>query len=92
MIILSLNVKVVGDTHKKIALKRCFAKFKLDVILLEETMCEGKKVESLLSMSLKHWSFRSLDSKGRSRGIITYWKNTMDLTNLSFLPVGIKTE
>jgi hypothetical protein len=52
MIILSLNMRGVGGSHKNIILKIVFGKYKHDIILIQETMSEGGEME-ILSFVLK---------------------------------------
>ena len=44
-----------------------------DVLLLQETLGEGAEVENRLSLLLQDWSFITLDSIGRSRGLDIGW-------------------
>jgi hypothetical protein len=52
MTMLSFNARVVGDAYKKLALIRLFSKYNLDVIMLQETMCKGPKVEAILKYGI----------------------------------------
>jgi len=48
-----------------------------NVILLQETMGEGKRdIEGLCRLS-KDWHFMSLDAEGNSRGLLTGWNKTI---------------
>lgn len=50
------------------------------------------RTQAFLSTVLKDWSFKSVDSEGRSRCNITCWKDTMDLINASLLLAGIRSD
>jgi len=57
---ITLDVRGVGVSYKKMSLKICFTKFKPDVILLQETMSKENNVEANVSPFLKNWSLRTL--------------------------------
>jgi hypothetical protein len=44
-----------------------------EVILLQETKCEGSKERAILEKWLKNWSFCSIESEGILGGILTGW-------------------
>ena len=46
----------------------------LDVIYLQETMCEGCMLVKDLELMLNGWQFVSVDARGRSRGLLVGWK------------------
>jgi hypothetical protein len=84
VIVLSLNVRGVGGAHKMIALKRLFSKYKPNIILMQKTMCEGKKAIEILSNVLKDWSFYYVDVEGWSCGLVTSWNNGIEALSSSF--------
>ena len=57
---ITLDVRGVGVSYKKMSLKICFTKFKPDVILRQETMSKENNVEANVSPFLKKWSLRTL--------------------------------
>ena len=46
----------------------------LDVIFLQETMCDGCILVGELELLLKDWQFVSVDSKGRFGGLLLGWR------------------
>jgi exonuclease III len=82
MIIISLNVRGLGGSYKKMSPKRLMiAQYKPKIILIQETMCERRKVEGILSSFLKHWNFPSLDSNGKYEGLVIGCNNSLSLTS-----------
>jgi hypothetical protein len=73
MICLSLSICGVEGFPKNLALKILVKVYALDVILLQETMCNGSKVEEVLASILKNWSFYSMDFDGLYGGLMTTW-------------------
>lgn len=89
MIILSLDVWGVGGNLKKNALKRLITLSRPDVILLQETMCNGEKAVEFVKLWLKDWAFCSFDSKGLSGGLLSAWSPKLKTISSSLFPSGI---
>jgi hypothetical protein len=47
--------------------------YKLDIVMIHETMCIGQRALDFFSSFLKDWSFSTVDVVGQSRGLITRW-------------------
>ena len=68
MKILSLNIRGLGVVPKKVTLKRILANISTTVLLIQETMTEGKKAEEVIKECLKDCGMTSHDSYGHSGG------------------------
>ena len=77
MLIVSFNTRGLGGPQKKTSLKRLCNNLKPSVIMLQETMLEVSKVDSIINELLKDWEVESLDSDGLSGGLITAWSPAM---------------
>ena len=66
MILMTLNCRGLASLPKKLAIKRLIKEQSLDVIYLQETMCEGCMLVKDLELMLKGWQFVSVDARGRS--------------------------
>ena len=73
MMIISFNTRGLGRPQKKTSLKRLCNNLKPSVIMLQETMFEGSKAESIIKELLKDWEVESVDSVGLSGGLLTAW-------------------
>ena len=79
MKILSINIKGLGVEPKKHALKWLITTMSLTVLLLQETMTEGKKVEEIVKECIKYWGMTSSDVDGNSRGTLTAWSPALKM-------------
>jgi hypothetical protein len=64
MLMISFNIKGLGKTSKQISLGRIMDIHKPFVMIIQETMGEGKKVIEDLYKSWKEWDFLTLDVAG----------------------------
>ena len=74
MILMTLNCRGLTSLPKKLVVKRLIEQYALDVIYLQETMCEGGLLVKDMELMLKGWQFVSVDAKGRSRGLLLGWR------------------
>ena len=70
----------------------CWSIYKLNVVLLQETMCDGKGVVEFLSTRLKDWSFCTLDAKVLFGGLVIGWSFDIDTLSTSILSIGLQVE
>jgi hypothetical protein len=63
MIVLSHNYRGLANPTKILAIKRLVKIHSPSIMLLQETMIVGKKVESSLSASFPGWDFLALDTR-----------------------------
>ena len=68
MIVMTLNCRGLDNTPKKLAIRRMIEDYFLDVIFMQETMCDGSLLVGALEIMITEWKFVSVDSKGKSRG------------------------
>ena len=73
MLVLSFNVRGLGNSPKIKSLKRMVNSLKPLIIFIQETMMEGQKGKEMLEPWLKGWSFGFISSEGHSGGLITAW-------------------
>jgi hypothetical protein len=71
--VLFFNARRVGGIPKHLSLNQLIQSHNLEVILLQETNCEGYKVRAILEKWLKNWSFCTIDVEGQSSGILSGW-------------------
>ena len=74
MILMTLNCRGLASLSKKLAVKILIEQQSLDVIYLQETMCEGCILVKDMELLLNGWQFVSVDAKGRSRGLLLGWR------------------
>ena len=74
MILMTLNYRGLASRPKKLAVKRLIEKQSLDVIYIQETMCEGDILIKEMEILVKGWQFVSIDAKGRSGGLLLGWR------------------
>ena len=74
MIVMTLNCRGLASTPKKLAIRRLIEDQFLDVIFVQETMCDGSLLVNALEIMLKEWKFVSVDAKGRSGGLLLGWR------------------
>ena len=74
MILMTLNRRGLASLPKKLAVTRLIDKQSLDVIYLQETMCEGCMLVKDLELTLNGLQFVSIDARGRSRGLLLGWR------------------
>jgi hypothetical protein len=89
MIIMSFNTQEEVSAHKRLALERLFNVYNLDLIMVQDTMCYGRKVIDALSTFIRYWTFCSLDADELSRELVTSWSNSFDLISSSTMSLGI---
>jgi hypothetical protein len=70
MIILFLNVRGLVIPSRRLALARLVKVNKHDVILLQESMGEGKQLMEYLGKLLKGWECLALYANGSSRDLL----------------------
>jgi len=70
MIVMTLNCRGLASAPKKLAICRLIEEQFLDVIFVQETMCDGSLLVIALESMLKDWDFVSVDSKGRLGGLL----------------------
>ena len=49
------------------------------MLLLQEAMMEGKRVEEVMRNCVKYWRMESIDAEGHSGGILTAWSPEIKL-------------
>eukprot|EP00253_Pinus_taeda_P016780 PITA_16780 len=69
MKILSFNCRGFASNAKKLALKRLLLSHSLDIILLQETLCQAEPLTKILNAWFPNWTFQALDASGRSGGL-----------------------
>ena len=74
MIVMTLNCRGLASTPKKLAIRRMIEDQFLDVIFVQETMCDGSLLVNALEIMLKDWKFVSVDAKGKYRGLLLGWR------------------
>jgi hypothetical protein len=72
MIVLSLNCKGLSNPTKKLAIKRLVDLHQPSILLLQESMMEGKKSISLLSPLFPRWGFTSVDASGYAWEVLSH--------------------
>ena len=75
MILMSLNCRGLASLPKRLAVKRLIDEQSLDVIYLQETIFDGCILVKEMELLLKYWQFVSMDSKGRSGGLLLGWRS-----------------
>ena len=74
MIMMTLNYRDLASLPKKLAVRRLIDEQSLDVIFLQETMCDGCILVREMELLLKDWKFVSVDAKGRYGGLLLGWR------------------
>eukprot|EP00253_Pinus_taeda_P032607 PITA_32607 len=69
MKILSFNCRGFASKSKKLALKRLLQSSALDIIFLQETLCQADPLTKLLHSWFPSWAFQAIDASGRSGGL-----------------------
>lgn len=94
MIVLSFNTRGVGGARKQLALKRLVMSHKPNVLLIQETECEGSKARAIMEPWLKKWPFYYVDAVGQLGGLITRWSLTYKAlsTTSSNSAISVKLE
>ena len=62
------------------------------VLLLQETMTEGKKEEEVVKECIKDWRMTSSDADGHSGGTLTTWSPTLNLIYVKRFETVVGTE
>ena len=73
MIPMTLNCWGLFSFAKKLEVKRLIEQQSLDLIYLQETMCDGDELVKDMELLLKGWLFISVDAKGKSGGLLLGW-------------------
>ena len=90
MILMTLNCRGLTSLPKKLVVKRLIEQQSLDVIYLQETMCEGCLLVKDMELLLKGWQFVSVDAKGKSGGLLLRWRTrNFLLLNAWAMPSGL---
>jgi hypothetical protein len=89
---MSFNIHGIKGAPKMLALKRRVKSYALDVILLQETVCDSSKAVDSLSPWLKDCSFCSFDSDGHFGGLVTTWIPKLKAISSLLLNPGILVE
>ena len=74
MITMTLNCRGLASFPKKLAIRRLIVEYSVDVLFLQETMCGGDLLVSEMEFMNRGWKFLSVDSKGKSGGLLLGWK------------------
>ena len=74
MIMMTLNIMGLANIPKKLVVRRLIDEHFLDVIFLQESMCDGSILVGELETMLKYFKFLSMDAKGKSRGLVLGWR------------------
>ena len=69
MIVMNLNCRGLASTPKNLVIHRLIEDQFLDVIFVQETMCNGTLLVGDLEIMLNDWNFVSVDAKGNSGGL-----------------------
>lgn len=77
MKILSFNCRGFASNSKKLALKRLLLSLTLDIIFLQETLCQADPLTKILHTWFPNWTFQALDASGRSGGLAIGVNNRM---------------
>ena len=92
MKILSINIRGLGAEPKKPALKRLITTMIPTVLLLQETMTEGKKAEEIVRECIKYWGMTSSDADGNSGGTLTAWSLALKMISIKKFDATIRVE
>ena len=92
MKILSLNVRGLGATSKKNALKRLLANTRPTILLLQETMTEGRKAEEIIKEFLGDWEMERIDAEGHSGGTLIAMNPTVRIIYVNHYGSTLGTE
>ena len=89
MIILSMNIRGVGGTHKILALRRVCELVRPDVLLIQETMVSVDKALEVFSKVLGRWYMCAVDANGFSGGFLSAWNPNLALFDVYKSTAGI---
>jgi exonuclease III len=92
IIVMSLNVRGLNTSLKKIAVHKLVVLYNPGIILIQETMIKGSNAIDILKGFLKNWDFLAQDSIGRSGGLITAWKKNALQKNSGMLQSTVWTD
>ena len=70
MFLMTLNCRGLDILPKTLVVKRLIDEQSLDVIYIQETMCEGDILIKEMEILVKGWQFVSINAKGRSGGLL----------------------
>jgi hypothetical protein len=87
-----LNKRGLNIPSKRLVQEILVKVHKHDVIMVQETMGEGKKVVESLCKLFKEWDFLALDSLGNLGRILTGWKKKIPLCQSIILDASIWIE
>ena len=74
MIVMTLNCRGLASKPKKLPICRLIEDHFLDVIFVQETMCDGSLLVNALEIMLKDWKFVFVDAKARFGGLLLGWR------------------
>ena len=75
MIVMTLNCRGLAIKPKKLPICRLVADQSVDILFLQETMGDGVLFAGNMEILLPGWNFCSVDTKGKSRGLLVGWGN-----------------
>lgn len=89
---ISMTVKDVRGSHKRLSLRRILESERLDVVLIQETMVSKEKACEFFGKLANGWEMTTLDVLGSLGGLATLW-NLGSFNLIPFLTsVGILVE
>jgi hypothetical protein len=68
---------------------RMFLSLNSDVIMIQETMCSGKRAREIFSPWLRNWSFNTIDAIGLSGGLLIGWSPNFQALSSSVVRTSI---
>jgi hypothetical protein len=73
MILLSLNLRGVGGSHKLASVRRLFHQYQPEIIFFQETLVDELRARSFLHRLKPEWYTTAVSSAGRSGGLLVAW-------------------
>jgi hypothetical protein len=73
MILLSINIKGVGGSHKLASVRRLFLLNCPNIIFFQETLVDESRSRSFLTKLKPSWYSTDVSSVGKSRGLLVAW-------------------
>jgi hypothetical protein len=87
MLMLSLNIRGIGGTLKVASVHRLLDRTHPNIVFLQETLADEKKVRDFLLQFRPSWATTAVNSIGNSGGLLVSWDpNSFDLN--PYLTVG----
>ena len=75
MILMTLYCRGLSSFPKKLEVKRLIEQQSLDIIFIQETMCDGDVLVKDMELLIKGWQFIYVDAMGKSRGLLIGWRS-----------------